>query len=184
MRLVNQKKLAHARIKNLKAQIWSFDFLVATTILVFVLLIFLLSWNDISLRWNSSERYRELKVTALYAADALVTTSGDPKSWQILNLTTQINQTNAIGLANSRCVLNNDKLVALKNYENSSYNAIKEKLGLSRYDMNILITDKYGNNTYYEFGQSVPAREISAVIERLVILNSSIEVLKLTVWSE
>jgi hypothetical protein len=169
--------------KNTKAQLWSADFMFGMVLLVLLLTIFLISWNDLSIRWNTAEKYRELKMAALYVADSLLTTSGEPKSWEILNLTTQINQVKAIGLVNNRNVLDNEKLATLKAYENSSYDQIKNILGLSKYEMNLKITDKNANVTYYEFGKKITANNESAVIERLAIFNDSLSIVKLTVWA-
>ncbi len=170
--------------KTAKAQIWTFDFLFASGVLVFLLLIFIISWNDLSIRWNSSEKYRELKIAALYAANSLLTTLGDPPSWEYLNLTTEIDKLHAIGLVNSRNMLDNEKLIALKTYQNSSYDNIKATLGLAKYEMNIMITDKYANTTHYEFGMNITKKKQKAVIERLAILNDSLSIVKLTVWVE
>lgn len=152
---------------------------------MFILLIFLISWNDLSMKWNSSERYRELKTSALYAADSLLTTQGDPKSWEILNLTNSIDQIKSIGVVNKRGELNNAKLDSLVVYEDSNYEDIKQKLGLAKYEINIRVMGSNDNITYYVFGEENPQNnKETAIIERLAVLNDSIRVFKLTVWLE
>lgn len=174
----------NSKLKTSKAQIWSADLMFALTLLIFMLLIFFIMWNDLALRWNAAEKYRELKVAALYAADSLLTTRGDPENWQMLNLTSQIDQINAIGIVNERNMLSNDKLNALKIYENTSYGEIKRKLGLAKYEIDITITNKNNSITYYQFGNSTIRDKETASIERLAKLNDSLSIVKISVWSE
>lgn len=157
-----------------KGQIWSLDFISGLTLMSLLILLFILEWNYLSLRWNTSATYREMFSGALYASEALFATQGDPPGWERIDVITESN-VNSLGLVNSRNELDNQKLAKLQalNSSGGNYTLARTKLGLARYQMHLKITDLEGNVTYYEFGRTSGLNN-SAVFERFVILNGTI----------
>lgn len=161
-----------------KGQIWTSDFLAGTLILTFILLFFILMWNSTAMRWNSESGYLQRFSSALFTSEALLTTPGEPANWETME---GIGNVTTFGLANGRNEISNakiEKFVA----ENSSYEGMKEKVGMQFYDFKLTITSLGGKNSYYEFGQGPPADAESTVVERLAILNDSIVLMRLEVW--
>jgi hypothetical protein len=166
-----------------RGQIWSLDFTSGVTLLSIMILLFVLEWNYLALRWNTSLSYRDILSKAIYASDALFTTPGDPQGWErIANITG--GNVSAIGLVNSRNMLDNQKLGKLMamNASQNDYNLVLSKLGLSGCQMHLTISDLMDNVTYYDYGRPSGLNN-SAVADRFALLNNSIIVkAKLEVW--
>jgi len=153
------------------------------TLMMFILLIFILEWNYFSVRWNTASAYREMLGTALFASDALFTTPGDPPGWERLGNISE-SSVHAIGLADSRNILNGDKLERLSelNQSDSDYQLVLERLGMPGYQLHFTIMDLTGESVYYEFGRP-SALNNSVTIERLVLINqTTAAVAKVDVW--
>lgn len=140
----------------------------------FLMLLFILEWNYLSLRWNTTSEYREMFSAAIFASEALFTTPGDPAGWERLG-TINESEVQTFGLVGKRNVLDNNKLARLSelNSSEANYSLVLEKLGLAGYQMHLRITDLEGNITYHEFGR-VSGLNNSAVLERFVLLNGTI----------
>lgn len=162
-----------------RGQIWTTDFTAGVAVLVFILLFFTLLWNTLAIRWNAANEYRQMETDALLASDSLMTTSGEPKSWETLP---QIGNISALGLVNGRDELNTAKIEKLVSLNSSAYTAIKERLGLQRYELGIRITDLKKSATYYEFGQFSGGLSNSVVYERLGIMDKSPVIVHMEVW--
>lgn len=140
----------------------------------FLILLFILEWNYLSLRWNTSSEYRQMFGGALYASEALFATQGNPTGWERIALITESNL-DSLGLVNTRNKLDNQKLAKLSqlNSSDENYSIVLQKLGLAGYQMHMMITDLEGNVSYYEFGRESGLNN-SVVLERFVLLNESI----------
>ena len=166
------------RLSSKKGQIWTSDFISGAVLLTIIILLFILSWNNLAVRWNSSNDYRQMQTDAIFASEALMTTSGSPASWEMMGNITDIS---TLGLANGRNELNTLKVEKLVE-SNSSYLFVKERLGLQRYEMGLRITNLEKDTTYYEFGAFPSGLNTSVIIERMGILNSSPVMVNLEVW--
>lgn len=162
-----------------RGQIWTTDLTSGAVILATVLLLFILSWNDLAVRWNSSNQYRQMLTDAIMASEALMTSPGEPGSWEMLP---DISNASAIGLVNGRNELSDMKLARLKGEENSTYRFVKERLGVQRYELGIRITDLDGEDGYYEYGRFPSGLNDSVVLERLGIMNGTMVVVHVEVW--
>jgi hypothetical protein len=138
-----------------------------------LIMLFILEWNYLSLRWNTSATYREMLGGAVYASEALFTTPGDPVGWDKIN-TLDENNVVSFGLVDARNELNNLKIAKLMDLNSSddNYTLVVDKLGLAGYQLHLKITDLEGNVTYHEFGR-VSGLNNSAVIERFVLINDT-----------
>jgi hypothetical protein len=154
------------------------DFASGIVVLTFILLFFILIWNSIAVRWNSSNEYLQMETDAIFASEALLTTPGEPKSWELGN----IEDANAIGLVNGRNELSQVKLEKLVSENDSHYYFVKESLGVQRYGLGITVMDTGGDTAYYEFGKFADNMSTSVVFERIAIMNETPVILRMEVW--
>jgi len=167
--------------KSFKGQAWTFDFTAGMIILLAILLFFIFIWNGLAMRWNSVNEYRQMQFDSLFAAEALMSTTGHPSNWETLPA---INSTtvDSLGLVNGRNELNNLKLEKLVSINSTSYSFVKDRLGLSRYEFGLRITNLAKDSTYHDFGRFAGPLNNSVVFERLGMLNGSVVLVHLEVW--
>jgi hypothetical protein len=161
-----------------KGQIWSVDLASAAVILAFVLLFFILMWNMLAIRWNTTGDYMKMQTDAMFAAEALMTTPGEPNSWEMLS----INNATSIGLVSGRSELNKVKIEKLISENSTNYLLIKRKLGLQKYDLGFNITDMENNESYYEFGRFAGGLDTAIIFERMGILDEKPVKVRIEVW--
>jgi hypothetical protein len=164
-----------------KGQIWTADFTSGIVVLTLVVLLFLLSWNSLAARWNSSNEYRQMQTDAILASEALMTTSGYPPSWEMGG---PLNASNisAMGLVNGRNELNRFKIEKLVAENESSYYMVRERLGVQRYELGIRITDLERETTLYEYGRFGGGLESQVTFERMGILEGTPVIVQVEVW--
>lgn len=163
-----------------KGQLWSTDFVAALSILTFILLFSMVFWDNLAARWNSAEDYRQMQTDAFFAADALMTSPGDPPSWEMLPALDD--NVSSIGLANGRNELNAVKLGRLAGANASTYDLVKRRLGVQRYGLHVGITDLDGDMLYYEFGTQPGPENSVVVLKRLGMLNNTPVSAEIKVW--
>lgn len=161
-----------------KGQIWTSDFLAGTLILTFILLFFLIMWNGTAIRWNTESGYLQRFSSAIFTSEALLTTPGYPANWETM---AGIENVSSFGLVNGRNEISNAKIERLV-AENSSYEEVKDKIGMQFYDFRLMITNLDKTREYYRFGMPAPAEAESTVVERLAIINDSIVLVRMEVW--
>ncbi|MBU0532416.1 hypothetical protein KKB44_02890 [Candidatus Micrarchaeota archaeon] len=163
-----------------KGQTWSVDFSAATVVLAFILLFSVLIWNSLAIRWNTTHEYRQMQTDAMFAAEALLTTSGEPKSWETLS---QLDgNITSVGLVNGRNELNNLKIERLVSANDTEYELVKTRLGMQKYGLGVRIMELETNETYYEFGTFAGDLDSAIVYKRLGILNESPVIVHVEVW--
>ncbi len=161
-----------------KGQIWATDFTAGVVILSFILLFFLLIWNSLAVRWDSSSEYLQMHTDAILASEALMSTSGEPKGWELGNIT----DSSALGLVNGRNELSEMKIQKLVSENSTSYYLVKERLGVQGYELGIKIMDIEREDVYYEFGKSSGGLDDSVMFERMGILNKTPVIVNVEVW--
>ena len=164
-----------------KGQIWSTDFLISAVVITFIALMFILIWNGLAVRWNNAQEYRQMYVDAAFAADALLTTPGDPESWENLE-TIDEDTVHALGIVNSRNEINNMKMEKLVGLNDTEYAMVRQKLGITKYDVEIKVTDLSQDSLYYYFGRTSTMLETSIVLERMALLNNTPVIVSIEVW--
>jgi hypothetical protein len=166
-----------------KGQIWSFDLISGITLMSILMLIFVLEWNSLALRWNVSSAYRELLGRAVFASDALFTTPGDPAGWErTTNLTADA--PHALGLAYTRSSLDGRKLARLSdmNASQEDYALVLSRLGLTGYQMHMVVSSIYDGTVYYDYGRPSQLNN-TAGVDRFVLLNgTTVARARLEVW--
>jgi hypothetical protein len=166
-----------------RGQIWSFDLVSGITLMSILMLIFVLEWNSLALRWNVSAAYREMLGRAMFASDALFTTPGDPVGWErTANLTADA--PHALGLAYTRNSLDGLKLARLMdmNASQEDYSLVLSRLGLTGHQMHMVVSSIYDGTVYYDYGRA-PQLNNSAGVDRFVLLNgTTVARARLEVW--
>ncbi|MFH1521025.1 MAG: hypothetical protein ABID61_05250 [Candidatus Micrarchaeota archaeon] len=167
--------------KTRRGQIWTADFTTGLVALLFILLLYMMMWNTIAIRWNLASKQTSMESSAFFASESLLATPGEPESWEMLE---NISDVSAFGLVNGRNELNIMKLDRLI-VENTSYSMIKARLGMQNYEFGMRITDLTGNEIYYEFGTSSFGKlNNSIVFDRFAILDNEPVVVHMEVWGK
>lgn len=169
------------RSNCMRGQAWSMDLVIGLAALAFIIMIFMLTWDNLSMRWGSAAEHTRMEASAFFAAESLVATPGEPESWEMLP---QIDEkVSAIGLANGRNELNRMKIEKLVSENATAYTQIKARLGLQKYDFGMRIMSLDKEETYYEFGQfSTSLFENSLTFDRLGILDGEPVMVHMEVW--
>jgi len=164
-----------------KGQTWTMDFMMGLVALTFILALYMLMWNSMVQRWNSTSRYIGMETSALMASESLLATPGEPESWEMLQHID--GNVSAIGLVNGRNELNRMKLEKLVSENATAYTTIKARLGMQRYEFGMRVTDLDGSTTYYEFGKfSNVALNTSINSDRFGILDGEPVMVHMEVW--
>jgi hypothetical protein len=167
-------------LNSKKGQTWSIDLMAATVLVTIIMLFSLLLWNNIAVRWNTANDYRQMQTDAMFAAEALMTTAGEPAGWEKL---AQIDDNiTAIGLADSRNELSYLKLEKLVSENATAYSVVKRRLGVPQHELGIRVTDVERDNTHYEFGRFAGGMNTSVVFERMGMLNGTPVIVQVEVW--
>ena len=166
---------------NLKGQIWTVDFMAGLVAISFVLLIYVLLWNTLVIRWTTLAKQSTMSSSAYFASESLLATSGEPKSWEMLpHIDDNIS---AIGLTNGRNELNSLKVAKLISENATAYSTIKSRLGLQLYDFGFKITDLSGNVEYYRFGKLATGSLNNTIsLDRFALLNNTPVIFHMEVW--
>ncbi len=160
-----------------KGQMLTTEFIFGTTIFCLLLVMTLISFNDTNNLINTKIENKKNFDFAFNASDFLVLNSGIPNNWQDLN----INSIYQIGLAKSNNELDKNKLLKFIDL-NSQYSLVKDKLGLSQYDLYISFVNGQSSNTLYEFGINPTNNSAVTIITRYATLDSNIIKINLKVW--
>ncbi|NYZ74538.1 hypothetical protein H0O00_05320 [Candidatus Micrarchaeota archaeon] len=157
------------------------DFIMGLLALTFIMALYILMWDSIAQRWNAAGRHTEMESSAYFAAESLMTTPGEPESWEMLPHID--GNVSAIGLVNGRNELSRMKLEKLVAENATSYEAITARLGMQRYEFGMRVTDLRGNKVYYEFGKfSFGMLNNSLIFDRLGMLDGEPVIVHMEVW--
>ncbi|MDD5171973.1 MAG: hypothetical protein PHF60_02960 [Candidatus ainarchaeum sp.] len=159
------------------------DFTLGLTALVFIMMLYVLMWDTIAMRWNSAGQHTQMEASAFFASESLLATPGEPESWEMLpHIDTNVS---AIGLVNGRNELNRMKLEKLVSENATGYPSIKARLGMQRYEFGMRVTDLEGNNIYYEFGKfSSGSLNNSVNFDRFGMLDDEPVIVHMEVWGK
>ena len=168
---------------SMRGQIWATDFTAGIAVLTFILMLFMLMWNGMAMRWNAGSRHMAMEESAFMASEALMATSGEPKSWEMLPHID--GNVSALGLVNGRNELNGMKLAKLVEEDATAYETVRERLGLQRYEFSVNVTSIDGSVTHYAFGRFCGGGMNNTVsFERLGILDGSPVIMHVEVWGK
>jgi hypothetical protein len=167
--------------RHLKGQTWAVDFIAGIAVLTFIIMLFMLMWNGIAMRWNSATRQMAMEESAFFASESLLATPGVPPSWEMLPHID--GNVSAMGIASGRNELNRAKLDKLVAENATAYDTVKARLGLQRYQFGMNVTDLSRSTAYYTFGEfSGGALNNSITFDRFGILDGSPVLVHMEVW--
>lgn len=165
----------------MRGQTWTVDFIMGTVVLLFIMVNFILLWDSLALRWNLVGRHIDMESSAFFASESLLATSGEPEGWEMLPAFD--GNVSALGLVNGRNELNRMKLERLIAENASNYNAIKDRLGLQRYEFGMQVLDLERNRVHYDFGRfSGGGLNNSLNFDRFAILDGNPVIVHMEVW--
>ncbi len=159
------------------------DFTMGLVAIMFILMVYVLMWDNITLRWSLAGQHTRMESSAYFASESLLATPGEPESWEMLPHID--GNVSAIGLVNGRNELNRMKLEKLVSENATAYPTVKARLGMQRYEFGMRVTDLRGNSVYYEFGKfSTGTLANSLAFDRFGILDGEPVVVHMEVWQE
>lgn len=153
---------------NSKGQIFTIDLIIGITVLIFILTVSIIFSSNLGIRVNEFETGAEMKEIANFATNQLLYSPGDPADWENLG---SLENVSAIGLAEENNLLNLQKVQTFTGSYPSDYNAIKNLLGLSKYDFYLSIERVSDKQQLYSFGIATPADATVVYNERIALLD-------------
>lgn len=164
-------------MRTCRGQVFATDFIVALSIFLFVLALVLILSNNVNVRVNDIEEYNELEEASFNAVNQLILSGGEPINW---NQFTDLNEVNSLGIAESRNVLDKNKLEWLVDNNALQYTGVKELLGLSKYDISISLQDLNGVELK-KFGVDADENKQVISVERYVFYDGNISKIRIGV---
>ncbi|MDD3159794.1 MAG: hypothetical protein PHQ98_02405 [Candidatus ainarchaeum sp.] len=161
---------------NAKGQFFSQDLILGIFFFLIVLTLFFVFSQNVSSTisyYNSSEK---LNSTITNVNSTLILTPGVPSNWQEDRIF--LDDINFFGLAYSKNILTEQKILKLAKYLDENYTLTKEKLGLGKYDFMFELTNLSTNKIEVTSGIISPNATSKIYNERIVIFNDSIYLFK------
>ena len=161
-------------------QVLSSEIVLAFSLFVFALLVFLAAWSTISNSYAQENYDRQMQGALMGISDVAILTPGDPADWEI----TALQDANSFGLAQSRGVLSPQKLSVLQSLNSSYYDTVRERMGAGMFELYIEARAP-GGAVGCRFGNPANLSDSavsSASVERLALLGGEPTILKVQLW--
>jgi len=162
----------------MKAQIWSFDYVVSAVIFVTAMIIILFFWSNATTQTLEQTQLSEMQEKTLTVSDVLIRNPGSPDNWT--NLTVVV-----LGLAGEEKILDRDKLF---NFTYTDYTKSKSILGIGKFEFYFQLL--YSNDTQVAIdGVNITVgllpvdAKIVTPVERYVLLDGEIVKVNFYLWS-
>lgn len=152
-----------------KGQIFSTDFLVATSIFLVIVTALYTYWTYSSIQLEETRRLNDL-IDISYLTSNVWMRTGTPVYWNSSNVVD-------IGLQNDHR-FNQSKLDALNDI---GYKNVSSMIGVLPYNFYLRIYDM-SNNTIFDFGNLSPDSDNVVKVKRIGIMNGSIVYIDTVVW--
>ncbi len=170
----------------MRGQIFSFDFIFAVSVIVFLFAIALFISDDVANVINERDSQRDLQLASSTALSVLIETPGDPSNWN--NMEFSDSNVKSIGLVSQRNVLDEAKLrrfyeIADENFEN--YTQLKRTLAIDLPSSNFsLIIYNASNFIIFETAYEPPSTADVHSLQRLAIIDNKPATVNLRIWVE
>jgi hypothetical protein len=161
-------------------QLLSTEIILALSLFLVAMLVFVLAWNYISFSYSSEQADRQMQSSLIGVSDSLVLSPGSPADWEYSSGA----NASSFGLASSRNVLSAAKLSALQSLNATDYDNVRERMGAGKFDLYVEASNP-GGPVLYNFGHpaDLSSSSVSAVVsQRLATLGGSVVVLKVELW--
>jgi len=153
-----------------KGQIFSFDFLLASSIFLLSIGILFVYWTYTNIQIEETRQLNEM-IDNVYKASGAWYREGVPIYWNSNNVID-------LGLENNH-KFNDTKMNSMKT--DIGYDKTKVMIGLSGYDYNFTLRDT-DNNMIFSFGMNPSDPTNLVKMDRIGIYNASIVTLEVMVW--
>ena len=152
----------------------SLDAMIGLTGMVFLLLFSMAAFSFLFGKVSSSMDYKDMEARSHYAMGQLLS-RGDPQGWNALNLS----QVNNFGISSEDGILSRDKILSLNSTIASNYSFVAARLGISKYNYSIQISNFYSGVALYYMGNANTSRVISQ--SQMSTLDGSLVLVQLRV---
>jgi len=164
---------------NEKGQIFSVDMIVASVVFLFILTLIIVFSGDISNRVSLVQEHNLREEAALHAASSLVYSPGSPANWENVS---DLNNVSSIGIAETRNLIDSDKLARLVDLNQTNYVGVKDLLGLSKYDLKIDLIRMQNSQVISEFGLNPDVNKSVTTANRFAYYNNENVILRVKVF--
>lgn len=158
---------------NSKGQFFSPDLIIAVLIFVTCLGFFFVTSDSIFGIVNLSEEKNMADEVIHSVMNVLVYSNGFPTNWEDANLI----DVNVFGLASSKNVISEKKLLTFINHLDNNYLFFKEKMGLGKFDFKLQLINSEGNISYSSNKEFVNT-EFELNYDRIVLFDNDIFILR------
>lgn len=158
---------------NNKGQFFSPDLIIAVIVFVAGLGLFFMMSNVVFSRVNLFEEKTSVDEVAHIVLNNLVLGKGVPYNWEEANFS----DVNNFGIVFKRNEIKKEKLVKLIHYLDEEYELTKEKLGVGKFDFQIILFDFYGNELFSS-SQSFDESNSKFTYDRIVLYDGELGILR------
>jgi hypothetical protein len=152
------------------------DILFAVSLFMIILAGIYFFNNSIQASENNQIARDQLDTVSANIAEYLVKNPGTPSAWETL---TDQNQTQFFGLAVKDRVLDPQKVITFVNLSNTSYDFVKQRLGISHFNFYL----QFSGGTNLSAGQAPPVNADQSVVKRFTTLNGIETTVTLNVYA-
>jgi hypothetical protein len=153
----------------MKAQFFSYDFMIGVFLIVLASGFWFWSWERYIVETRRRRTWQEMELVASDLSDLIIRIPGVPANWNSSNV-------EVIGLADEPQVLNSSKLAE---FAKLSYADVTSIWGIP-YNFHFNLT--YPNGTLIQEKGLVPAGDYASVSKRIALLNQSEVFVYVTLW--
>ncbi|MGM5483685.1 MAG: hypothetical protein ACQER9_02075 [Nanobdellota archaeon] len=161
-----------------KGQVISVDVAISLGVFMIILAVFFWGWNEAYMNKENYEINYELMGLTERISEKLLSSGGFPENWHELDITdfTESNVSD-IGLIDYGGFVSYNKISALESLNDSSYEDMKDMLGLSgndyEFELKVWIYDEgFSGNADFEIGFFDDKASISSKSERFFVFSN------------
>lgn len=164
--------------KNNKGQLFSTDLLFGSTVFLFILSLVILTSNQFFDQWFLWKQDRLRNETAQNISNALLYNTGQPADWENQ---TDLNGITSIGLAKNRNELATKKVQKIGELSSEHYDAVKDLLAASQYEIHVTIRELQSGNAIASFGQEPAYGKPVSAVTRIARYNEQTALIQVKV---
>jgi len=154
---------------SVKAQVFSFDFLIASSIFLLAIGVIYIYWIYSNIQIEETKRINDI-IDKTYFASQVWFREGTPPGWNSTNIID-------LGLENNHR-FNQTKMDIMKT--SLGYEKTKNLVGLGGYQYNFTVYDT--TNAVFSFGQNPSNPKNLVKVKRIGVLNGSLVTVEIMVW--
>ena len=158
---------------NSKGQFFSQDVIIAVIIFVFSIMLFMVASQSVYSQVTLADSRNHFDESAHITLTTLVEHPGEPVGWEYGRL----EDVNSFGLSKTNNVLDRKKAEMLFYYLDNNYDYARVQLGVSHFDLNLVLTDMKGN-VLASAGHEKESPLAKLIYERFVYYDGNLGILQ------